>query len=153
MAEALKITLWAAVALAFLGAWHRVPERRLPRPRNRTAWVMLASVSLCLALDAAGVQFLFIVWMMFDALVVLAIIRRSMTTTDCAIIALFIPAWVFYLAPDPWRYYGAATVTIAQLLLTLPVSEAWKIIGRPSKPDDDGPNFDLLDLRAAHAGA
>lgn len=91
---------------------------------NRTAWLLLASAALCLGLDAAEVEFHFVWWLLIDAAVALLIIRPTMTKADCVILALFIPAWAFYLVPDPHRYTGAMLVAIAQLLLTFPMGKA-----------------------------
>jgi len=88
---------------------------------SRAAWVLLASVTFCLALNEARVPFHPILWMLFDLVVVLLIVRPKMTHADCVILALFIPAWVFYLMPQDDRYFGSMLVTIAQLFLTAPI--------------------------------
>ena len=81
----------------------------------------LASVGLCFAFDHFGVPFNFVVWMLIDLAVVAVIIRPAMTAADCIVIALFIPAWCFYLLPAETRFAGSFAVVVAQLVLTFPV--------------------------------
>lgn len=87
---------------------------------NRAAIALLASFLICGLLDWSGAQFNFVFWLMMDSAVVLAIIHRTMTYWDVAIIASFIPAWALYLAPDDVRYFGVSVVLVAQFLLTTP---------------------------------
>lgn len=88
---------------------------------NRTAWVLLASAGLCLALARAHVPFNPVIWMLIDLAVILLIVRPKMTYPDCVILALFAPAWVFYLLPDAARYGGSLVVVVVQFLLTAPL--------------------------------
>lgn len=114
---------------------------------SRTAWVLLASVAFCLALGEAGVPFHPVYWMMFDLVVVAFIIRPKMTHADCAILSLFIPAWVFYLLPDDQRYLGSMLVTIAQLFLTAPVD---RVRGVPEGVRKWFRTSDIYDKLVAH---
>lgn len=91
---------------------------------NRTSSLLLASAALCVALDELGVAFHFIFWLLIDLVVIRGIIRPQMTNADVVILALFIPAWVFYLLPDPPRYTGTMIVVCAQLILTFPFERA-----------------------------
>jgi hypothetical protein len=114
----IQAVFWLSVACAACGAL----------TRNRTAWVLLASVAFCLGLDAAEVKFHFVFWMLIDTVVVLAIIHPKMTRTDCVILALFIPAWCFYLMPDEARFWGTFVVVVAQLTLTFPVEALRRLL-------------------------
>jgi hypothetical protein len=114
---------------------------------NRTAWALLASVGLCIGLDAAQVPFSFPLWLLIDLAVVLVIIRPQMSAADCLVLALFIPAWVAYLLPDDQRFHLSSFVVIAQLLLTLPVATAWRALRKPTEPEE-GAGFDRM---MAHA--
>lgn len=109
-----EYAFWLAVSCAVAGALCG----------NRTAWFLLASVVLCLTLEWQGVAFHFISWLLIDLVVVLGIVRPDMTIADDVILVLFIPAWVFYLLPDPERYIGSLIVVCAQLILTFPVERA-----------------------------
>lgn len=92
---------------------------------NRTAWVLLASVAFCLGLDAAGVPFSVVRWLILDTLAMSLILLLSrLDRTDWIILALFFAGWAAYGLPDPYRYYGSVAVTILQLLLTFPLREA-----------------------------
>jgi hypothetical protein len=68
--------------------------------------------------------------MLSDIVVVWFLLRAEMTNADVVIIALFIPAWVFYLLPDQQRYAGSAAVVIAQLLLSV---DPGKIASAPNR--------------------
>jgi hypothetical protein len=114
---------------------------------NRTAWALLASVGLCFAFDYAQVPFNFVVWTLIDLAVVGAIIRPKMTAADCVIIALFVPAWCFYLLPADTRFWGSFVVVVAQLVLTFPVEALRTALAGLRAPSDDPP-FDRL---VAHA--
>jgi hypothetical protein len=107
----LAVVFWLAVACGVVSA----------STGNRTAWALLASVGLCFAFDHFGVPFNFVVWMLIDLAVVAVIIRPTMTAVDCIVIALFIPAWCFYLLPAETRFAGSFAVVVAQLVLTFPV--------------------------------
>lgn len=133
----LAVVFWLAVACAVVSA----------ATRNRTAWALLASVGLCFALDYLGAPFNFVLWMLIDLAVVLVIIRPTMTKTDCVIIALFIPAWCFYLLPADTRFWGSFVVVVAQLVLTFPV-EALRSALVSLWRNSDNPPFDRL---VAHA--
>jgi hypothetical protein len=106
----LEAALYAALCCALLSAL----------AGNRTALVLLASVAFCLVLGEVGVAFQPVLWMMFDLVAVILIVRRDMTAADCVVIALFIPAWIFYLFPAADRYAGSVLITVVQLLLTAP---------------------------------
>lgn len=97
---------------------------------SRTAWILLASVAFCLALDQWGVPFNPVLWMLFDSVVVLLIVRPKMTHADCTVLALFIPAWLLYQMPDEQRYVGSMLVTIAQLVCSV---EPAKIYSAPAR--------------------
>lgn len=133
----IEIVFWLAVACGVVSA----------STGNRTAWALLASVGLCFALSYAQVPFSFILWLMIDLAVVLVIIRPAMTKTDCVIIALFIPAWCFYLLPPDTRFWGSFVVVVAQLVLTFPVEALRAALAR-LWPQSDDPPFNRL---VAHA--
>lgn len=114
----------------------------------RTAWVLLASVAFCLALDQAGVPFMPVYWMLFDLVVVLLLLRPTMTHADCVIVALFIPAWLFYFMPDEQRYVGSMLVTVIQLMLTAPVE---KVRFVPAKISGWLRRDDIYDKLVVHA--
>jgi hypothetical protein len=133
----IQVVFWLAVACAVLGAL----------TRNRTAVMLLASALLCLGMNYVQVPFNFVVWMLIDLAVVSGIIHYKMTRTDCVIIALFIPAWCFYLLPAETRFWGTFVVVVAQLALTFPVDATRRILTSLSsrlRPD----NFDKM---VAHA--
>jgi hypothetical protein len=88
---------------------------------NRTAWPLLGSVVLCLYLRERVVPFDPLLWFLIDLEAALFIIRRNMPVRDYIIIGLFVPAWVSYALPDPWRNWGSSAVVITQLLLTVPL--------------------------------
>lgn len=133
----LHVVFWLAVACGCLSA----------STGNRTAWALLASVGLCLAFDHFGVPFHFILWLLIDLAVILAIIRPAMTTADVVIVALFIPAWVAYLLPEGPRFELGFLVVVAQLLLTFPAVTVHRAIQSFWKaPSDDG-----FDKRMVHA--
>lgn len=115
---------------------------------SRTAWILLGSVAFCLLLDRIGADFIPVVWMLFDLVVVFLIVRHAMTAADCVIIALFIPAWVFYLLPDQERYVGSVIVTAFQLLLTAPFERLTAI---PPKVRTWLRRDDYFDRLVAHA--
>lgn len=107
----IEVVFWLAVACAVLGAM----------ARNRTAIALLGSVMVCMAMNYAQVPFNFVVWMLIDLVIVLVIIHPKMTKVDCVILALFIPAWCFYLLPADTRFWGTFVVVVAQLTLTFPL--------------------------------
>lgn len=109
----LEVALYAAMGCAAISALAGC----------RTAWVLLAGVVFCFALDWAEVPFNPVLWMLFDLVLVLLILRPEMTPADCVILSLFIPGWVFYQLPDDERYAGALAVTVIQLLLSVSPSE------------------------------
>ena len=131
------VVFWLAVACGVASA----------ATGNRTAWALLASVGLCFAFDYARVPFNFVLWLLIDLGVVLVIIRPRMTKTDCVILALFIPAWCFYLLPPDTRFWGSFVVVVAQLALTFPV-EALRAALAGLWAQSDDPPFDRL---VAHA--
>lgn len=116
----IEAAFWLAVVCAVAGAL----------TGNRTAWALLASVGLCFALEQAQVAFHLCLWVLIDLGIIAAIIRPSMTNTDVLIVALFIPAWVFYLAPDPARFIGSSAVVVAQLALCFPAKRTWREVRR-----------------------
>jgi hypothetical protein len=120
---------------------------------NRTAWPLLASAAFSYGLDMAGVSFDWIWWLLIDFAVIAAIIlplAARPSKADIAILALFLPAWGFYAAPDPWRFWGATSVVIAQLLLTFPAANAWR---RIKQVNSDFNPWDHFNLRARHEDA
>ena len=121
-ARMIEGALWVAMVCALCGAL----------TGNRTAWVLLVSVSLCLALDQAGVPFSLVRWLIFDTLAMALILLLSkLTQADWLILALFFAGWAAYCLPDPYRYTGTMAVTILQLLLTFPLREAVRrLVGR-----------------------
>lgn len=138
-----EAAFWLAVACAVTGVL----------AGNRTAVVLLASALLCVGLDQAEVAFNFLFWLLIDCVVILAIIRRGMSYADVAVIALFAPAWVFYLLPDPLRFYGSVVVVIAQLVLTFPAVRLWGLL-RPYLPSRGvTPPFDEFTAHSGLAGA
>jgi hypothetical protein len=138
-----EAAFWLAVACAVVGAF----------AGNRTAVVLLASVLLCIGLDQAEVAFNFLFWVLIDCVVILAIVRRGMTYADVAVIALFAPAWVFYLLPDPMRFYGSMAVVIGQLVLTFPAVRLWASL-KAYLPSRGGTHpFDELTAHSGLAGA
>jgi hypothetical protein len=132
-----EVLFWLAVACGVVSA----------STGNRTAWALLASVALCLGLDSAGVPFNFVLWLLIDLVVILVIIRPTMTVADCVILALFIPAWVGYLLPDAQRFQIGFVVVVAQLLLTFPAETVRRALTSFYKPPDDG-GYDRM---VAHA--
>lgn len=116
----MQVAFWIAVACGVLGAV----------TGNRTAWILLASVGLCLALDRYQVPFNFVLWLLIDLVVILAILRPDLTKADCVVLALFVPAWVFYLMPPDTRFTGSFAVVVAQLLLTFPAEAMRKGVKR-----------------------
>lgn len=129
----LQVIFWLSVACGVLGA----------TTGNRTAFALLASVLICLAMNYGEVPFNFVVWMLIDLVIVLAIIHPKMTKVDCVILALFIPAWCFYLLPADTRFWGTFVVVVAQLTLTFPVDAARRVltnVSRYIRPD----NFDKM---------
>jgi hypothetical protein len=123
----LEAAIWLAASFAVVAA----------ASGDRAARALLASFALCVVLETAGVQFNFIFWLMIDIAVAMATIHRAMTFRDVYLIALFIPAWGFYLTPDEARYVGVSLILIAQFLLTFPVSLAGSITTRPAQPEKD----------------
>jgi hypothetical protein len=132
----IQIVFWLAVAFAVLGA----------ATRNRTAMALLASVAVCIALSYAQVPFNFVVWMLLDLVIVLVIIHPKMTKTDCVILALFIPAWCFYLLPADTRFWGTFVIVVVQMALTFPVEAARGVLTKLSHFRDDH-----FDKRVIHA--
>lgn len=132
----LGVVFWLAVACGVVSA----------ATGNRTAVVLLASVGLCLALDYLAVSFSFPLWLLIDLAVVLAIIRPAMTKTDCVIIALFIPAWCFYLLPPETRFWGSFVVVVTQLALTFPLRKVWRRVRSMPHEPDRWNEFDLMVL-------
>jgi hypothetical protein len=134
----IEALFWIAVACGVAGAL----------TGNRTAWALLASVAMCLALDSARIEFNFVVWMLIDLAVIFVIVRPGMTYSDVVILALFIPAWAFYVMPDPARFWGSFAVVVAQLLLCAPVAS---VSARARRWWADARDTDHTDLRMAHA--
>ncbi len=146
MVEAFRFALWVASAIAVMGV--------AARPRNRTPWALLAGVVLCKALDHYGVEFNFLFWWLIDVLVISIIVPidagfnirravRHMSRADMSIVLLFPVAWLVYLTPDPWRFYGSTAVVIAQLLLTFPFARFYVRAKENFKNRDDWTNLDL----------
>jgi hypothetical protein len=133
----LAVVFWLAVACGCVSAL----------TGNRTAWALLASVGLCFGFGYAEVPFNFVVWVLIDLAVALTIIRPTMTKADCVILALFIPAWCFYLLPPDTRFWGSFVVVVAQLVLTFP-AEALRTALAGLLAQSDDPPFDRL---VAHA--
>jgi hypothetical protein len=65
---------------------------------------------VCVAIDLAALALL------------LALCRRPLKL-EWIIGLLFVPAFVSYVLPDPWRYWGSSCVVITQLLLTIPLTK------------------------------
>lgn len=125
-----QIVFWLALACGVVSA----------ATGNRTAWALLASVGLCFGFEYFAIPFNFVVWMLIDLAVVAAIIRPAMTAADCVILALFIPAWCFYLLPPDTRFVGSFVVVVAQLALTFPVEPLRRALAHLSvTPADDEP--------------
>jgi hypothetical protein len=133
----LQVVFWLAVACGVISA----------ATGNRTAWVLLASVGLCFAFGELRIPFNFIIWVLIDLAVILAIIRPTMTKADCIILALFVPAWCFYLLPPDPRFWGSFVVVVAQLVFTFPV-EALRAALAGLWVQSGDPPFDRL---VAHA--
>jgi hypothetical protein len=109
---------------------------------NRTAAPLLASFAASTLLCWGGVQFNFLFWIMLDLVVVAFIVHYRMTWADLVILALFIPAWLAYLAPEPWRFYGTFAAVVLQFAFTLPVARLWVALRRP-RGSSDGKDFDM----------
>lgn len=124
----MQAAFWIAVACGAISAL----------TGNRTAWALLASVAMCIGLDHFAVPFNFVLWILIDLVVILFIIRPTMTATDCVILALFVPAWVFYLLPPEPRFLGGFVVVVMQLLLTFPADVICGAVSRyrAERPDD-----------------
>lgn len=98
---------------------------------SRTAWVLVPLVGACLLSSVYGIAFQQEVWFGMDvAAIVLIVGLQKLDRQSWAILLLFPCAWPLYLAPDPYRYFGSATITILQLLLTFPAGEAWQVLCR-----------------------
>lgn len=102
---------------------------------------LLASVATCIFLTSKGVQFNFLLWLMIDLIVLAGILidkiqlrspiivyRIDITARDVVILALFAPAWVFYIHEPETREQGTFAVVVAQLFLTFPVARAAALI-------------------------
>lgn len=146
MADAFEIALWVAIAIAACGA--------VARPQNRTAWALVASAVLSLALDWRGVEFNFLFWWLIDVLVLAVFVPLEprfnlwraflrMGWTDRFVAAFFPVAWLAYLLPDPWRYYATTAIVVVQLLLTLPYAELRARLKRACRTPDKWNEFDL----------
>ena len=87
---------------------------------NRAAYPLLASLALCQALPALGLEFDMLFWIAVDVAVIVAISCMSFQRRNLAVIALFLPAWGFYLADPGLRFWGTLWVVVLQMALTLP---------------------------------
>ncbi len=147
MADAFNAALWVAIAFAVCGLF--------AHPKNRTVWALLAGIAVSKTLDWRGFEFDRSAWMMLDLLVIAAIVPYKwgdrimtawgrMSKVDMSIVLLFPLAWMVYLTPDPWRYYGSVSVVIAQLLLTFPWRRFYARFKRNMANRDEWTNFDPM---------
>ncbi len=113
---------------------------------SRTALALLVGTGLQLLLAVVDVPFFAPLWMLIDLAVAAAIVRMGMTRSGALVIALFIPAWVFYFIDGDLGYDGSVTVCSAQMLLTVPLARIWRRAKATRLPPDP---FDLFDLRVA----
>jgi L-lactate permease len=87
---------------------------------SRTAAALLLGIGIQTAFSAFGAPFIMPVWVIVDLVVVVLIASPRMTVCDHAVIALFLPAWCFYLIDGWGGYNGSLFVASAQMFLTLP---------------------------------
>lgn len=117
MIEALLVF---AVLCGCAGAWKG----------SRAAIALLASTALTSGFVWAGVPFNIVAWLLIDLVVIAAIVSRKPTVADMLILALFIPAWAFYVKPDAFANYATTLIVSAQLLLTFPAQSVGQISRR-----------------------
>jgi hypothetical protein len=112
--------------------------------RNGTAYALLASVAVCLALQNAEAPFDPVLWMAIDVVVMLAIVRPGMTRADWLVMILFAPAWVGYLLPPDPRYLIGTLVVIVQFLAIFPTK---RVLSRACRTLPHQPAWRDFDLR------
>jgi hypothetical protein len=98
--------------------------------RNPTALALLGSNAFTIALCKLDVPFNFVLWVMVDLVVVLLVMRPTMTRIDVAILALFGPIWVLYIVQPDWWAQAVILGVSAQMFLTFPFCRLWRPILR-----------------------
>lgn len=83
---------------------------------DRTAAALLCSLGASFLMTGSAGLFL------LDIAVLCVILRPIMTLADELIAALFVVAWVGYLANDQLRYDMTYAVVVLQMILTMPVT-------------------------------
>ena len=104
---------------------------------TRAAWPLLFGAAIAEILRPSGLMEQWRVCAAIDLAVIallLALCRKPLKI-EWIIGLLFIPAWISYALPDPWRYWGSSAVVITQLLLTIPLVKnqglGWKVSHGP----------------------
>ena len=110
---------------------------------DRAALCLLASILITVGAEWLSVPFHPLLWACLDLLVAMAIVRPGMAKRDAVIVALFLPAWIAYLAPDPWRYWIPGGVVILQFLLTGPAINFRCLFERARAAKGQWRDFDL----------